>query len=159
KKVTILALDAATGNEIWQQPLQAEGIDPHRAGLAVAGGKLYCSEGGAEPVVTALDARTGKQVWRTGLGSDDGKAAVTPVVAGGKVFVATRTTHEWKKSTTGATVALDAASGKIVWRRQGIFPWMPLASDGKVVACSPFQSEDDRFTLLDAATGATLWQA
>src|SRR5262249_39495499 len=46
KKVTVLVLDAATGKEIWQQPLKAEGIDPHKAGLPVAGGKVYCSEGG-----------------------------------------------------------------------------------------------------------------
>jgi outer membrane protein assembly factor BamB len=159
KKATLLVLEAATGKELWQQPLKAEGIDPHRAGLPVADGKVYCSAGGVEPSVTAYDARTGKEVWRTGLGSEDGTCAVTPVVAGGKVFVATRSTHLWKKSADGATVALDAASGKVLWRRKGVFPWTAPATDGKVVACAAFLSTDEQFTLLDATDGTTLWQA
>src|SRR5262249_48302646 len=115
-QVTILALDATTGKELWRQPPKAEGIDPHKAGRPVTEGRVYCSEGGTEPVVTAFDAATGKLVWRTGLGKDDGTCAVTPVAAGGKVFVATRSAHGWKKSTDGATVALDAATGKLLWR-------------------------------------------
>jgi outer membrane protein assembly factor BamB len=158
-KVTVLVLDAMTGKDLWQQPLKAEGIDPHKAGLPVLDGRLFCSEGGAEPAVTAFDARTGKQLWRMGLGSDDGTCAVTPVVAGGRVFVGTRSIHSWKKSTDGATVALDAASGKVLWRRKGVYPWTSLSSDGKVVGCAMFQSEDSRFHLLDAATGETLWSA
>lgn len=159
KQVSILVLDAATGKELWRQALKADGIDPHKAGLPVRDGKLFCSEGGEEPAVTAYDAKTGKQLWRTGLGSDDGTCVVTPSAAGGRVFVSTRATHGWKKSTAGATVALDAGTGKILWRRQGVLPWHTPATDGKVVACAPYHSEDDRFTLLDAATGETLWQA
>jgi outer membrane protein assembly factor BamB len=155
----VVVLDATTGKEVWRQLLKVEGIDPHKAGLPVMDGKVFCSEGGAEPVVTAFDAKTGKQVWRTGLGSEDGTCAITPVAAGGKVFVATRSVHGWKKSTEGATVALDAASGKVLWRRKGVFPWTSLTSDGKVVGCAMFQSEDGRFHLLDAANGETLWSA
>jgi outer membrane protein assembly factor BamB len=159
KKVTILVLDAATGKEIWRQPLKAEGIDPHKAGLPVMDGKVYCSEGGEEPAVIAFDAPTGKELWRTGLGKEDGLCPVCPVAAGGKVFVGTRMAHTWKKSTEGAVVALDAASGKVLWRRKGVFPWTSLTSDGKVVACGMFQSEEDKFHLLDARTGETLWTA
>jgi outer membrane protein assembly factor BamB len=159
KAAEVLVLDAATGKDLWRQQIKAEGIDPHKAGLPVANGKLYCSEGGEEPAVTAFDAATGKQLWRAGLGKDDGSCALTPVVAGGKVFVATRTSHSWKKSTEGATFALDAGTGKELWRRQGIFPWTSLTSDGQVVGCGMFQSEDGRFHLLDARTGESLWQA
>src|SRR2546421_537121 len=109
KKAAIVVLDAATGKELRQQPLKAEGIDPSRAGLPVLGSKVFCSEGGAEPRVTAFDTKTGEEVWRTGLGKDDGTCAICPVAAGNKVFVATRTTHAGKKSTAGATLALDAA--------------------------------------------------
>jgi outer membrane protein assembly factor BamB len=158
KKAAVVALDAATGKEVWRQPLKAEGIDPHRAGLPVLDGKVFCSEGGEEPAVIAFDAKTGKEVWRTGLGKDDGTCAVIPVAAGGTVFVGTRGSNQYKKSTTGATVALDAATGKERWRRKNVYPYTSLASDGKVVACAPFLSEDERFHLLDANTGETLWQ-
>jgi outer membrane protein assembly factor BamB len=159
KKAALVVLDAATGKQLWQHPLGVEGIDPHRAGLPILDGKVFCSEGGAEPAVTALDARSGQEVWRTTLGKEDGTCAVCPVAAGNKVFVGTRSAHTWQKSTAGATVALDAATGKVLWRRKGVFPWVSLVSDGQVVACGMFQSENDRFHLLDARTGETLWQA
>jgi outer membrane protein assembly factor BamB len=158
-KATILVLDAATGKELWQKPLKAKGIDPHKAGLPVVDGKVYCSEGGEEPAVTAFDAKSGDQLWRTGLGSEDGTCAICPVAAGGKVFVATRSAHAWKSSALGATVALDAATGKILWRRKAVYPWASLTSDGKVVGCAMYQSADGRFHLLDARNGETLWHA
>lgn len=158
KKAAIVVLDAATGEQVRQQPLKFEGIDPHRAGLPVLDGKVFCSEGGEEPAVTAFHTKTGEEVWRTGLGKDDGTCAVCPVAAGHKLFVATRTTHGWRKDTAGATFALDIASGKILWRRPGIFPYVSLASDGRSVALGPLHLEHE-FHLLDAQTGATLWTA
>lgn len=159
KAVAIVVLDAATGKEVWQQPLEAKGIDPHRAGLPVLDGRVFCSEGGDNTTVTAFDATTGKKIWHTNLGNEYGSCPVTPVAAGGRVFVGTRASHSWKASATGSIVALEAGSGKIVWRRPGIFPWTCLATDGKVVASAAFQSKDDKFTLLDAASGEVLWQA
>ncbi len=159
KKAALVVLDAATGKEMLQQPLGAEGIGRHRAGLAVLDGKVFCSDGADEPAVRAFDAKTGRELWRIGLGKEDGTSTVCPVAAGGKVFVATRATHAFKKSVAGATVALDAATGKILWRRQGVFPRVSLVTDGQVVACGMHLSENDKFHLLDAATGATLWEA
>src|SRR5262245_56097879 len=98
KKTTLVVLDAKTGKEVRKQPLEGEGRDPHRAGLPVADGKVYCSEGGEEPAVTAFDIKDGAQVWRTGLGKEDGGAAVCPIAAGGRIFVATRDHHASKKS-------------------------------------------------------------
>ena len=159
KKAAVVVLDAATGKELRQHPLKADGMDPRRAGLAVVDGKVYCSEGGEEPSVIAFDAKSGKELWRTGLGKEDGTGVITPIVAGGRVFAATRDTHLWTKSNAGATLALDATTGKILWRRKGIYPRMPLVSDGKVVACPMYNSVDERFHLLDARTGETLWTA
>src|SRR5262249_31180888 len=121
--------------------------------------KVFCSEGGTEPAATALDVKTGKEVWRVGLGKEDGTCAHCPIAAGNKVFVATRATHDWKKSSVGAVVALDAATGKLLWRRKGVFPFAELTSDGQVVACGMYLSEDDKFHLLDARNGETLWTA
>lgn len=159
KKAALVVLDAVTGKEVRKQPLKHEGMDIHRAGLPVVDGKVFCSEGGDEPAVTAFDTKTGALIWRTVLGKNDGAAVVCPVAVGGKVFVATRSTHDWKNATSGATFALDADSGKILWTRKGVFPRVSLASDGQVVACPMFLSDDGRFHLLDAATGETIWNA
>src|SRR5262245_25727208 len=84
KKSAAVVLDAASGKELRQWPLRAEGVDPTRAGLPVLGGKVFCSEGGAEPTVTAFDTKTGEMAWRTGLGKEDGSCAICPVAAGDK---------------------------------------------------------------------------
>jgi outer membrane protein assembly factor BamB len=158
RTAAVIALDAASGKLLWKQPLQQTGIDPRRAGLPVVDGRVFCSEGGDEPAVTALDAKTGELVWRTALNVEDGSCAISPVAAGGKVFTATRSAHSGK-STAGATVALDAVSGKILWRRKEVYPSGSLTSDGCVVACGMHLSGDDKFHLLDAETGDTLWTA
>lgn len=159
KKAAIVVVDATNGKELRSQPLNHEGMDTHRTGLPVHAGKVYCSEGGDDASVSAFDITTGDLAWRTSLGKEDGTAVVCPVAVGGKVFVATRSTHVWKNATTGATFALDAASGKILWTRKGVYPRFPLASDGQIVACPMYLSADERFHLLDAKTGETLWNA
>lgn len=159
KKSALVVLDAGTGKELRKQPLQSDGRDPHRAGLPVLDGRVFCGDGGDEPAVAAFDAKTGEQLWRTGLGKDDGTSMVCPIAAGGRVFVATRDHHASKKSDAGATIALDAANGKILWRRRGIYPMVSLASDGRVVACGMYQTDHDKFHLLDARTGETIWDA
>jgi outer membrane protein assembly factor BamB len=73
------------------------------------------------------------------------------------VFVGTRAAFHGKKSTQGATIALDAATGKEPWRRNDIFPFTPLVSDGRVVARTAFASPNMRCHLLDVANGNTLW--
>ena len=159
RTAAVIVLDAQTGTTLWQRPLELRGIDMRRAGLPVADGRVYCSEGGEEPAVRAFDAKTSKLLWRAGLGKQDGACAITPIVAGGKVFAATRATHG-RKSNVGATVALEAATGKLLWRRKGVYPTVSLSSDGRVVACGMFLSgEDDKFHLLDAQTGDTVWTA
>lgn len=154
----VVALDAANGKLLWQKPLDRTGIDGSRAGLPVAAGRVFAAEGGEKPAVIAFDAKTGEEIWRTPLGVEDGTSVICPIVAGGKVFAATRSSHT-AHSTSGATIALDAASGKILWRKQGVYPSVSLTSDGRVVACGPFRSPEEKFHLLDAATGETLWTA
>jgi outer membrane protein assembly factor BamB len=58
----------------------------------------------------------------------------------------------------GATIALDAADGKELWRRKNIFTNRTLVSDGQVVACTmAVKQEDSKSYLLDAKTGETRW--
>jgi len=157
KKHEIICLDASTGKVIWKQATGAEQSDPQRVGLPIANGMVLCCEGGDDPAVLAFDEKKGDRVWRSALGKDDGSAVHCPCVAGGKVFVGIETRHGFRASTEGAVVALDAGSGKVHWRRQGIFPNRSLVSDGRVVACAMFSKVDTKSYLLDAETGKTLW--
>jgi outer membrane protein assembly factor BamB len=156
KKRAVLALDASTGKKLWQQPLKADQGFVRRVGLPIAGGKILCSEGGDDPAVMALDEKTGKQLWRAALGKEDGTVVICPSFAGGRVFVSTIGSLAYRPA-EGATIALDAASGKELWRRKNIFTNRSLVSDGKVVVCTMFAMDDTKSYLLDAKTGKSLW--
>jgi PQQ-dependent dehydrogenase (methanol/ethanol family) len=69
----------------------------------------------------ALDAKTGKQVWRTQLGDIQKGETVTmaPLVAHGKVIVGN---SGGEFGVRGWVQALDAASGKVVWKAYSTGP-------------------------------------
>jgi len=158
-KSELVALRAEDGMTAWKIPLQGTGIVPARGGFPISEGRIFGVEGGTEPAVFAVEAKTGRQVWRTALGTDDGLQAITPSVAGGRVFVGVRGGVRAGQDLKGATVALEAATGTIVWRRRNVYPFSPLATDGRIVVCPMAYSPDEKVYLLDAATGETLWSA
>ena len=80
-------------------------------------GKLYLvNDNDEQSYLVALEAKTGKEVWRTNIESDYGgrmmsgwKWSESPLVDGGKVVVT-------PGGTKGGVLALDAKTGKQVWR-------------------------------------------
>ncbi|MEX1097847.1 MAG: PQQ-binding-like beta-propeller repeat protein, partial [Planctomycetales bacterium] len=163
-QAAIVALDDATGKVLWRRELNGEGIDPQRAGIPVADGRAFTSAGGPAPTVSAWDAKTGAPLWQTDLDPADGEFPRAPSVAAGRVIVAQRPVHPYRdsraagqKQPAGAVVALDAATGKVIWRRQGAYPQKALVSDGEVIACPMWAGPDEKFHLLDANTGETKW--
>lgn len=160
KSSGVIALDAETGETQWTQTLSPDGKDISRGGLPVANGLVYCSEGGSEPAVTAFHTATGEPAWRTKLGSEIGEFAVGPTVAGGRVFVSTRANQRRgpkPDNFRGATTALDAKTGDILWSRKNVYSWSPMACDGKVLACPMWSSPDEKLYLLDCKNGETIW--
>lgn len=158
----VIALDAEKGEIAWTKSLSPDGKDINRGSLPVSDGLVFCSEGGEEPAVSAFDTQTGDLVWRTKLGANVGEFAIGPTVAGGRVFVSTRAnTRRGPKPDhfRGAITALDAKSGQILWRRDNIYSWSPMTSDGKVLACPMWSSPDQKLYLLNCETGETIWSA
>ena len=65
----VRCLDAATGNEVWQEKYETKGVDPPadkfsgpRSSPAVAEGKVVAQ--GVQGVLSCYDAATGKLLWR-----------------------------------------------------------------------------------------------
>lgn len=103
---------------LWSRPL-GEGY----SGIAVAGGRLFTQYGRAteegapaEEVVVALSAATGEQLWEhryaaprpDGMRLNYGEGPhSTPLVSEGRLFTV---------GTTGQFLALDAASGELLWQ-------------------------------------------
>ena len=104
---------AAKAADVWAVPVGAGHASP-----VVDGQRVYVfARSGEEEVAQALDLATGKSLWRTGYvqaytmnsaATGHGKGPKsTPLLAGGRLFTF---------GITGVLSALDAASGKVIWR-------------------------------------------
>jgi outer membrane protein assembly factor BamB len=90
--------------------------------VAVAGGRLYThtAKNKKEEIVLCLEAATGKELWRYTYPCDydrhvtlgdryDSGPRATPALESGRIYTI---------GTTGTVLCLEAATGKIVWRRE-----------------------------------------
>jgi outer membrane protein assembly factor BamB len=132
----LLALDKASGEQVWERDLSREVGSP----LVVDGVVyLWTADG-----VTAVDALTGESVW------------TQPAVAGTFPSWPTVVNDSVYLGVGENVVALDAEDGSIEWNRSLAGPMQnsPTVYDGTVYVNSP----DGLVYALDATTGDTLWQ-
>ncbi|HJT86376.1 MAG TPA: PQQ-binding-like beta-propeller repeat protein [Bryobacteraceae bacterium] len=121
---SLYALDAATGCVHWVTMVQAE----VRSGITVAevAGRPTVFFGDSAGFIYALDGETGKQIWK--LQPDEhpaSKATATPVFYRGRLYVGISSLEEALAVSPnyvcctfrGSESALDAATGKVVWKR------------------------------------------
>ncbi|GAA0239845.1 PQQ-binding-like beta-propeller repeat protein [Haladaptatus pallidirubidus] len=92
---SVQALDAQSGTEAWSHEINAELTNAPSVGnntLYVAGRTTRTRDDG-DAVVVAIDTTSGKRKWKYSFGSWDfdeyGPAAKSPVIADGRVYVAT----------------------------------------------------------------------
>ncbi len=99
---TVVALDAASGSQLWSAKLDA----PARTAPAIAGNRVYVVS--RTNSVTALDLASGAVAWtiETSGASAGLLSSTSPAVVGDTVFVPT---------STGDVVALSAADGSQKW--------------------------------------------
>lgn len=115
----------------------------------VVGGRVYTLD--ADARLTSFDAGSGKSIWRTSLapGNEPGDQGFGGGLAaeGDMVFATTG---------FGEVLAVDAASGEIVWRFRAGAPFRaaPAVSDGFVVAVT----RDNRAVALSARNGEQVWR-
>lgn len=123
----VQALDAATGELLWEYRRDAPppgdsfgGPPPGRAhrNIAIYQDKIYLNTGDAH--VVAIDARTGKMVWDTDVGGGAGfQYSSGSIVADGKVVSGLTGCGRYRDDTC-YIVALDARSGRRLWRTSTI---------------------------------------
>jgi len=179
----VYALALATGKLQWEYRVSSKIVEGGPNGVALAGGVLY---GDTTSTVFALSAATGKAIWvdRDLLSNAQGTFGIQPLVANGRIYLASSI---GTGPTGGILLALNAATGKLVWKFNTVVPasngaqtpygsggaWeTPLpGSDGSVTfgTGNPYQSAaeaiahpspwlyTDSEVNLDAATGKLRW--
>jgi polyvinyl alcohol dehydrogenase (cytochrome) len=121
---SVYALDAATGCVHWTTMVQSQ----VRSGIATGeiAGNPAIFFGDSAGYVYALDGTSGKQLWR--MRPDDHPASTvtaTPVFHQGRLYVGAASREEALSVASGyvcctfrgSESALDAATGKVVWKR------------------------------------------
>lgn len=109
------AIDAATCREIWHTARSYEPLEflKNNHGVAHMDGRLFRVHGGVHAY--ALDAATGRLLWDVSFRERDGEGApMAPIAWDGMVFVGNAGGD--KMGVQGHVHALDAATGREVWR-------------------------------------------
>ena len=115
----IMALDAKTGDLLWEARRKLTGRGATNRNMAIWGTTLI--DGSSDNFMYAIDARTGQQVWETAILDPQARASMSsgPIVANGKVISGRQcqpqATHE-----ACVIVAHDAKTGKELWRTRTI---------------------------------------
>jgi RNA polymerase sigma factor (sigma-70 family) len=160
------AVVGVTVPEKWPQALKEEWQAPVGRGVAspvVAGDSVYVfTRQKEDELVLCLDLQSGKENWRSepyrapykvgpGEGPGEDRPRSTPAVADGRVFTL---------GMTGVVSCLDAATGKLLWRKQS--NWLPYGGTSPLVTdglCVVHVGDDrtDGLTAYDVKTGEVKW--
>jgi polyvinyl alcohol dehydrogenase (cytochrome) len=133
---TIVALDAITGCTHWSSTVQSQVRSGITAGEIAGAPALFF--GDSAGYVYALDAASGRQLWK--MRPDEHPASTvtaTPVLHQGRLYVGVASREEALAVSPGyecctfrgSELALDAATGKVIWKRY-LIP-QPAAKRGK----------------------------
>ncbi len=158
----LLCLDASSGAEIWQVDLSDEyendwGNGP-RGTPTIDGDKLYVLS--ARGVLACLNLADGSDVWRVNLVEGfGGKIPIwgyseSPLIDGDRIVVT-------PGKDQGAIVALDKATGELIWQTEELTPEAHYSS---VVSAEINGQEQyvqllvDQLVGVEPATGEVLWQ-
>ena len=139
----------ATPTRAWTAKLPKSSPRQRYGGAPViAAGRVYVED--AQAVVHAFDLASGRRVWETAIAT--GKNDRSSFFGGGVSF------DDGKLYATnglGDAVALDAATGKELWRKR---PGGPLRGAPTVAGGNLYvESQDNQIFALRQDTGETLW--
>lgn len=144
---TVFALDAATGCTHWATQLAGS----VRSGTAVAeiGGRTRLFVGDSAAIVYGIDAGSGAVIWQTKVDEHPAAGVTgTPVAYDGRLYVPVASGEEGRAiipgyaccTFRGSLMALEAATGKVLWKTYTIAeepsPRQPTKRGAKVVGPS-----------------------
>ena len=170
RQETCVALDAATGRELWAAPLGIakydgggdrgapgnDGGDGPRSTPAYDDGKVYTYS--SRMVLKCLDAQSGKEVWsKDVMHEHNGKnimweSAASPLIEGDLVYVACGGAEE-------SLLAFNKKDGEVVWKGEsdGLTHSTPIAATILGVRQVIYYTQSGLVSMAPK-TGAVLWR-
>jgi len=138
-------------NQVWRNDIGRgnESYERLIAGPVAGNGMVYAVD--TRGTVTAVSLDSGRDVWQAELDDPEERSDVGygggAALYGDKLFVT---------SGFGFVVALDASSGRELWRYAGDVPFRgaPTAAENRVFAVT----HDNQMLALDPETGELLWE-
>ncbi len=123
----VQAIDAKTGNLIWENRVGTQANGSSQRGLALYSDKVYITTSDAH--IWALDARTGKNVWDTVIGDRTNGSYSTssgPIIYKGKLIqgLGGSLCDQYRDEKCFIS-AWDAETGKLLWK------FYTIAKDGE----------------------------
>ena len=116
----VQALDARTGDLLWEYRRQFEGDTDGGTtrNIAIYQDKIYLTS--PDAYLVALDARTGELVWEVKTGDPDDRVSYSagPIAGEGRVFAGQ--TCSTGTSSACSVGAFDADTGEPLWRRESV---------------------------------------
>jgi polyvinyl alcohol dehydrogenase (cytochrome) len=167
---SVWALNAKTGCAYWRYDAPAGTRASIVVGKLPGKGRYAVYSTDFSRAAFALDAETGKEIWRTRV-DDQQEVQMTgsPTLADGRLYVTISSAEEAVATSDqyacckfrGAVVALDAASGRILWKTYVAPPARPFRKNSKGVqmygpaggAIWSAPTVDERRGLIYVATG------
>jgi outer membrane protein assembly factor BamB len=157
-KCRLFALDAKTGDIVWQKNLVQEYktlIPQWYAGQnpLLDGDRVLIATGG-DSLVVALDQATGKEIWKSANPENDvmSHASLMPATIGG--------VKQYLYVTMNKVVGVAAADGKLLWTspfpgRMAVSPSPVYVGNGKVFVTSAYEVGSAMYQVQKTAAGFT----
>jgi outer membrane protein assembly factor BamB len=151
----------ASLEEVWKVKVGTGDATP-----VISDGKLFLhTRQGNDEVILCLDASGGKELWKvqypapavTGPAASHPGPRSTPAISEGKVVV---------YGATGILTCLDAATGKVLWKKENpdnAYPQFftgvsPLITGPNLVAVHTGAKDKGEVTIIDMKTGTEKWK-
>ncbi len=136
---TLVCVQAADGEVVWQQTMQGLGGGIPRWGYAesplVDGNQVVCTPGGGKGAIAALDKVSGKVLWQS-------KEFTVPAHYSSPIVAEPHGTRQYIQLTEKALVGVSASDGKLLWKSSwpgstAVIP-TPIYQDAQVYVTSGY---------------------